>query len=316
MLRRALAVVAVLAVAAAALAWFLTAPDPLETAELPTHQPDLANGELVFYAAGCSSCHATPEAKGDDKLKLAGGLELNTDFGIFRVPNISPDPETGIGGWSTLEFVNAVTRGVSPGGAHYYPSFPYSSYARMRTEDVIDLKVFMDTLPAVSNRVADHDLGFPFSIRRGVGVWKLLYLSDAPVLELADASDVLKRGQYLAEGPGHCGECHTSRDPMGGLKTSLWLAGAPNPEGRGAIPNITPGPGGLEWSEAEIVDAFKTGFKPDFDTLGGRMGAVQENLSHLPDTDLQAIAAYLKAVPPLPDAVPSASGDAGQPATQ
>jgi len=309
MLRRAAVVVAILIVVAAALAWFLTAPDPLQASDLPDHQPDLANGELIFYAGGCTSCHAAPEAKGADKLKLPGGLELKTDFGTFRVPNISPDPETGIGGWSTIDFVNAVMRGVSPGGAHFYPAFPYSSYTRMRIEDVIDLKAFMDKLPAVSNRVAGHDLSFPFNIRRGVGVWKRLYLSSAPVLQLADATEAVRRGQYLAEGPGHCGECHTSRDAMGGLKFSLWLAGAPNPEGKGAIPNITPGPGGLEWSETEIVDAFKTGFKPDFDTLGGRMGAVQENLSHLPDADLQAIAAYLKAVPPLPDAVPKSEGE-------
>ena len=303
MLRRAAVVVVVLAIVAAAVGWFLTAPEPLQAAQLPNHQPDLANGKLVFYAGGCTSCHAAPEAKGEEKLKLAGGLELVTDFGTFRVPNISPDKETGIGDWSPLDFANAVLRGVSPGGAHFYPAFPYSSYTRMTAEDVIDLKAFMDTLPTVSNQVADHDLKFPFSIRRGVGVWKFLYFSPEPVLALADANDSVKRGQYLVEGPGHCGECHTSRDLMGGLKKSLWLAGAPNPEGRGIIPNITPSEDGLAWSEQEIVDTFKTGFTPDFDTLGGRMGAVQENLSHLPDTDLQAIAAYLKAVPPLPDAV-------------
>ena len=178
----------------------------------PTTSPTRPNGERIFYAGGCASCHAAPEAKGEDKLKLAGGLELNTPFGLFRVPNISPDPETGIGGWSTLDFVNAVMRGVSPGGAHFYPAFPYASYARMRIEDVIDLKAFMDTLPPVSNRVAGHELGFPFNIRRGVGLWKRLYLSDAPVLALADASEAVRRGQYLVEGPGHCGECHTSRD--------------------------------------------------------------------------------------------------------
>lgn len=309
MLLRAAIVVAILAIVAALGGWLLTAPDPLEAAQLPAREPDVANGELVFYAGGCTSCHAAPEAKGEDKLKLSGGLEVKTDFGIFRVPNVSPDKETGIGGWSTLDFANAVLRGVSPGGAHFYPAFPYSSYTRMTIEEVIDLKAFMDTLPAVSNRVADHDLGFPFSIRRGVGVWKFFYFSPKPVLALADATDILKRGQYLVEGPGHCGECHTSRDMLGGLKKSLWLAGAPNPEGKGTIPNITPGEGGLTWSEQEIVDTFKTGFTPDFDTLGGRMGAVQENLSHLPDADLRAIAAYLKAVPPLADAVPSAPAE-------
>jgi mono/diheme cytochrome c family protein len=310
MLRRAAAIVFTVLVVAAVVGWFLTAPDGLTAAQLPAHAPDLANGERVFYAGGCTSCHSAPEAKGEEKLKLSGGLELKTDFGTFRVPNISPDRETGIGGWSTLDFANAVLRGVSRGGAHLYPAFPYPSYARMRIEDVIDLKAFMDTLPPVSNRVAGHELGFPFNVRRGVGLWKLLYLSPEPVITLVDASDAVRRGQYLVEGPGHCGECHTSRDLMGGLKKALWLSGAPNPEGRGTIPNITPGPGGLTWSASEIVETLKTGFTPDFDTLGGRMGEVQQNLSHLPDADLEAIAAYLKAVPPLPSAVAKKAGPA------
>ena len=308
MAKRILAAGAACAALAVIILWFVTAPRPLQASSIPEHQPDLTNGERIFYAGGCTSCHAAPDAKGDDRLKLAGGLELKTDFGTFRVPNISPDRDTGIGGWSTLQFANAVLRGVSPAGAHLYPAFPYPSYARMRIEDVIDLKAFIDTLPPVSNRVPGHDLRFPFNIRRGVGVWKLLYLSDRPVLALSGASDAVRRGQYLVEGPGHCGECHTSRDFMGGLKASLWLAGAHNPEGRGTIPNITSGPGGLTWSESDTVDAFKTGFKPDFDTFGSQMGDVQENLSHLPDSDLQAIAAYLKAIPPLPNAVPKPAG--------
>jgi len=309
MLQRAIAAFLLAAVALAILGWFLTAPEPLAAAQLPSHAPDAGNGERIFHAAGCASCHAAPDAEGEDKLQLGGGLELATDFGTFRVPNISPDPETGIGGWSTLDFANAVLRGVSPGAAHYYPAFPYSSYIRMRPEDVIDLKAFMDDLPAVSNRVAEHDLGFPYNIRRGVGIWKRLYLSADTIAALPGASDTVMRGQYLVEGPGHCGECHTSRDWIGGLKTALWLAGAPNPEGRGAIPNITPHEEGLAWSENEIVEVFKSGFTPDFDTLGGRMSDVQEELSQLPDEDLEAIAAYLKAVPPLPDAVPPSSDE-------
>jgi mono/diheme cytochrome c family protein len=309
MRRKAALAVFLIAILLAGIGWFLTAPEPLAAAQLPSHEPDAANGERIFHAGGCASCHAVPEAEGDDKLKLGGGLELATDFGVFRVPNISPDPATGIGGWSELDFANAVTRGVSPGGAHYYPAFPYSSYIRMRLEDVIDLKAFMDTLPPVSNAVAGHDLGFPYNVRRGVGLWKRLYLSAEPMVELADASESLQRGQYLVEGPGHCGECHTSRDWMGGLKTRLWLAGAPNPEGRGNIPNITPHEDGLAWSESEIVEVFKSGFTPDFDTLGRRMSDVQEELSQLPDEDLQAIAAYLKAVPPLADAVPRTASE-------
>jgi mono/diheme cytochrome c family protein len=301
MLKRVLLGLAVLVIAGAAGAWLVTAPDPLSASQLPAHVADRANGERMFYAGGCDSCHAAPGAAGEDRLKLGGGLELKTDFGTFRVPNISPDRATGIGAWSALDFVNAVMRGVAPGGRHLYPAFPYPSYAHMRIEDVLDLKAFLDTLPPVAHAVAGHDLHFPFGIRRGIGVWKRLYLSSAPVVALPDASDAVRRGQYLVEGPGHCGECHTARDQMGGLDTAKWLAGAKNPEGKGTIPNITPG--GLDWSEDDIVNAFKTGFTPDFDTLGGSMGAVQQNLAHLPDADLHAIAAYLKAIPALPDAV-------------
>jgi mono/diheme cytochrome c family protein len=311
MLRRAAVAAAVLAVALAALGWFITAPQKLEAAQLPAHAADPANGERVFHAAGCASCHAAPEAKGDDRLKLGGGLELNTPFGIFRVPNISPDPQTGIGGWSDLDFVNAVMRGVSPGGAHYYPAFPYGSYAKMRVEDVIDLKAFLDKLPPVSGRAAGHELEFPYNVRRGVGLWKRLYLSPDPVLSLADAGGPARRGQYLVEGPGHCSECHTARDFLGGLETGLWLAGARNPEGKGRIPNITPHDDGIgDWSEGDIVEALKSGLTPEFDQLEGRMAAVQAELSQLPDEDLQAIAAYLKAVPPLPDAVKRSEAEA------
>lgn len=306
MLKRAAVAIALLAIAAAAFGWFITAPQPLQAAALPNHQPDAARGELVFYAAGCRHCHTPPQSENDQQLNLAGGAELQTPFGIFRVPNISPDPQTGIGGWSTLQFVNAVMRGVSPGGSHYYPAFPYGSYAKMRVEDVMDLKAFMDTLPAAANEVAGHELGFPYSIRRGLGLWKRLYLSAEPVLALAGASDQIRRGQYLVEAAGHCGECHTARNPLGGMRTDAWLAGAPNPVGRGTIPNITPHEEGLRWSESEIADTLKSGFTPDFDTLGGPMAAVQADLAHLPIEDLQAIAAYLKAVPPLPDAVPRA----------
>jgi mono/diheme cytochrome c family protein len=299
----ALAVLGGGALLLAVVGWLWTAPDPLEAREIPQHTPDVANGERIFHVGGCASCHAYPDARGDETLKLGGGRELRTAFGLFRVPNISPDPATGIGGWSDVDFVNAMTRGVAPDGSHLYPAFPYASYAKMRTEDVLDLRAFLDTLPSVSNRVAGHELGFPYNIRRGIGLWKRLYLSSAPVLVLQDASAQVRRGQYLAEGPGHCGECHTSRDDLGGIKTSLWLAGAPNPEGRGTIPNITPHKEGLTWSEKDIVYAFQSGFTPDFDTLGGQMAAVQRELAKLPQEDLQAIAAYLKAVPALPDAV-------------
>lgn len=285
--------------------FILTMPQTVSATDLPDHQPDPDNGERMFHAGGCSSCHAAPGAKGADKALLVGGVELKSDFGVFRAPNISPDPEAGIGGWTTAEFVTAMMKGTAPDGRHYYPAFPYTSYARMRVEDVIDLRAFLDTLPAVKSDIADHDLPFPFNIRRSLGLWKLLFLSPEPVATLrGDAPDLARRGQYLVEGPGHCGECHTARNLIGGLDKGLWLAGAQNPDGEGVIPNITPHADGIEsWSADDIVYALETGFMPDYDSFGGSMVAVQENMALLPAEDRAAIAAYLKAVPGLPDAV-------------
>lgn len=277
------------ALGAALLFWLLTRPVSLSPGDLPEHRPDAVNGELVFHAGGCVSCHDA---------ELEGGLEMATEFGTFRVPNISPDPVTGIGGWSMLEFVNAVMYGVSPDGRHYYPSFPFTSYVRMNITDVMDLKAYLDTLEPVSQTVAGHELRFPWNLRRGVGLWKRRYLDSAPVIDAAGPGRGIERGRYLVEGAGHCGECHTPRDRFGGPDRSRWLAGAPNPDGEGTVPNITPGEDGLaSWSEADIAYYLESGFLPDFDTVGGSMVEVQENIALLPDSDRKAIAAYLKSIP-------------------
>lgn len=297
---RFLAAAAVLVVAAGGTFWYLTAPEHFDPLDLPAHEADLANGELLFWAGGCASCHAAPKAAGDAQLVLVGGLVLDTPFGRFHVPNITPDPKTGIGGWSVADFVGAMRLGVSPAGQHLYPAFPYTSYARMTLTDLIDLKAWLDTLPAEASTVPDNELAFPYNIRRGLGLWKLINLDPDPVVAVADEPD-LERGRYLVEGPGHCGECHTPRDFTGGLELKRWLAGAPNPEGKGRVPNITSSDDGIgTWSTADIVYAFETGFKPDYDTLGSTMAEVQRNMAKLPKSDLEAIAAYLKATPPLP----------------
>jgi mono/diheme cytochrome c family protein len=286
-MRKLLAWVLVIAV----VGWALTRPTLLDPGRLPARAPDLANGERVFLAAGCASCH------GED---LAGGMEFHTGFGTFRAPNISPHPEAGIGGWTELDLANAMMRGVSPSGEHYYPAFPYASYTRMDPGDVVDLKAYLDGFEPRANRVADHELGFPFSWRRGVGLWKKLNLKQRPVIS-ADALDgPARRGRYLVEALGHCGECHTPRGPLGGMDLDRWLAGGPNPDGEGRVPNITPhGDGLADWSEKDIAYYLESGFTPDFDTVGGSMVKVQENFAKLPAEDLAAVAAYLKSVPPL-----------------
>lgn len=293
--RRSAAVIGLAAMAAGlALFGWLTRVEPIEAVSLPRHTPDLANGARMFHAGGCASCHGAD---------LGGGLELVTAFGSFHVPNISPHPERGIGGWSEADFVSAMKRGVSPDGEHYYPAFPYTSYAGMDVPDLLDLKAWLDTVPALDSTVPPHDLRVPWNLRRGIGLWKRLYLDDAPVLEVPAGNEQLARGRYLVESVGHCAECHTPRDALGGLQKAQWMAGGANPDGDGRVPNITPHSDGLQaWSEKDIARYLKSGFTPDYDTVGGSMAKVQENLARLPEDDRAAIVAYLRALPPRPDA--------------
>ena len=270
---------------------WLTRPRTLAAEDIPEHLPDRSNGERLFHAGGCASCHGA---------RLEGGLEINTAFGTFRVPNISPDPDAGIGDWSDLDFVNAMKSGVSPSREHYYPAFPYGSYARMSLPDLLDLKSYIDTFDPVSSVVPEHDVAFPWSIRRGIGLWKLLYLDTRPIVRLDGDDRSLIDGRYLVEAVGHCAECHTPRNRFGGPRLQLWLAGGPSPEGEGTVPNITPHADGLKsWSERYIVRYLTSGFTPEYDTVGGSMTEVQENLARLPEKDRRAVAAYLKAIPPV-----------------
>jgi mono/diheme cytochrome c family protein len=281
----------------------VTRPISLPVAALPQHNVDIGNGERLFNAGGCASCHSsTGEHSEPTEIGggLGGGLELDTAFGLFRVPNISPHPISGIGRWSMLDFVNAMHLGVSPGGRHYYPSFPYASYTRMSFEDLMDIKTYLDSLPVVDTQIDDHELNFPWNIRVGIGIWKLINLDPAFIISVEDGGGPLERGRYLVEGPGHCGECHTPRNWTGGLEKNRWLAGAANPDGDGKVPNITSDERGLAtWSEDDIDYYLGSGFTPDFDTVGGSMVKVQENMARLPAQDRAAIAAYLKAIPPL-----------------
>ncbi|WP_420405585.1 c-type cytochrome [Nisaea sp.] len=293
--RRILAGLVALGAIGAGMAWFLSAPDRIEAAALPDHAGDPERGAVLFAIGGCVSCHAPEGAEGAEKLVLSGGRPFETEFGTFYAPNISPDPGAGIGRWQAADFVNAMTFGTSPDGRHYYPAFPYTSYARMRVEDLLDLWAYLRILPASDRANRPHEVGFPFSVRRAIGFWKRLYLDPSPVVAVGTA---LERGRYLVEGPGHCGECHTPRSPIGGPDLSRWLGGGPNPDGPGTIPNLTPAGETISgWSEADIAEYLKSGFTPDYDTVGGSMTEVVENTSQLSDDDRRAIARYLKALP-------------------
>jgi mono/diheme cytochrome c family protein len=297
---RLLAWLAALGAFGALVLYLLTIPRGLPEAALAAlPEGDAARGEAVFWAGGCAGCHAAADAAGEDRLKLGGGLQLKSPYGTFSVPNISPDPEDGLGAWSAADFANAMQRGVTPDERHLYPSFPYASYIRMTPGDVADLWAFLGTLPPVAGRAPPHDLGFPYGIRRGIGLWKLAFLTDAPAVEIDVSDPLVARGQYLVEGPGHCGECHTPRNAAGAMDTARWLGGAPSPDGEGRIPNTTPGGDLADWSPGDIAYYLETGFTPEFDSVGGAMVEVQESLAMLPPDDRAAIAAYLKAVPPV-----------------
>nr|WP_276562319.1 cytochrome c [Hoeflea prorocentri] len=301
-MRRIIGVLLVLAVVAGVALWFLSAPGKLdESAFAGLGEPDLANGEMMFWAGGCASCHAAPGARDDDKLVLSGGLSLKSDFGTFHAPNISPDETAGIGSWTFADFANAMKHGRAPSGANLYPSFPYTSYTRMNMSDLNDMWAYLKTLPKSDNVAPGHELGFPFNIRRAVGLWNLLYLTDEPVVALDTSDDAIKRGQYLVEGPGHCGECHTPRSLIGGLKLDAAYSGAQNPDGEGIIPNITPDGSVKGWSAGDLAYYLESGFTPDFDSVGGSMVSVQQNMAKLTAEDRQAIAAYLKAIPGHPN---------------
>jgi mono/diheme cytochrome c family protein len=294
-MRRLLIGLLVLAALGFAAFWVLTIPktrDPLSIAGLT---PDPIRGEQVFWAGGCANCHAAVDAKGDDKLKLGGGQRFETAFGTFVAPNISPDTTNGIGTWKPIDLANAMTMGVSPEGEHYFPAFPYTSFTKATMQDVADLYGFLMTLPPIATPSQPHEVSFPFNIRRTLGIWKLLYLRKDWAVP-GDLSAEQERGRYIAEALGHCGECHTPRNAIGGPDLSRWLAGGPSPDGKGKFPNITPAK--LDWSEADIAEYLKSGFTPDFDSAGGHMALVVESFAHLTDADRAAVAAYLKTVPP------------------
>lgn len=302
MIRRLLAAAGLVTVLGAGSFVALTNP-ALQSAGTETataRQPDLQVGEVLFNAGGCVSCHVTPGQS--DRTRLGGGLALKTPFGTFNVPNLSPHPTDGIGAWSVQDFVRAMRGGVSPRGEHYYPAFPYTSYQRMSATELADMFAYLRTLPVVPGRAPPHDLPFPFSFRQGLGLWKLAFLDGRPFQPDPGRSAEVNRGAFLVEGPGHCGECHSSRNIAGAIIDGRRYAGGPDPEGgEGTTPNITPHASGIAgWTEDDLVEMLTTGKTPNFISVSGSMRSVVANTARLPDADRRAIARYLLSLPPRP----------------
>jgi mono/diheme cytochrome c family protein len=295
MLRKLFILAVVAAVIGLFVFWGLTIPATVPASALPQRQPNLENGQTMFYAGGCASCHATPGQ--DDKTKLGGGFALRSPFGTFYAPNISPDRNDGIGKWSEPDFVSAMVKGTAPDGSHLYPAFPYASYQRMRYDDIRDLFAYLKTLPAVQGKAKPHELPFPFNIRRTLGVWKFLFLDGKPFQPDASKDVAWNRGAYLVNGPGHCAECHSPRNVLGGIIESQRFAGGPEPTGDGFVPNITQK--SLTLSQENLVKLLETGETPDGDTIGGEMAKVTSNTGKLGAADREAIATYVRSLPPV-----------------
>jgi mono/diheme cytochrome c family protein len=292
-LRTFVFIIATGAIIALAAIWILTLPAGVPAAALPSHTPNLANGETMFNIGGCSSCHAVPNDNPEkvDRMRL----------GVFYAPNISSDARDGIGNWSEANFVTALWKGTSDHGTNLYPAFPYTSYRYMQLADVRDLFAYLKTLPPVPGRSRRHELSFPFNERRLLGIWKLLFLGEGSFVPDPSKSAQYNRGAYLVNGPGHCAECHSPRNVLGGIIESQRFAGGPSPDGSDWVPNITPV--GLQrdeekWSEKDIASFLDGGMMPSGDFAGGAMADVIRSTSLLSPEDRAAIANYVAALPP------------------
>lgn len=270
---------------------------------------DVQRGAYLARASGCVACHTDTERDG---AALAGGAPLDTPFGRFVPPNLTPHTEAGIGGWTLDQFAAAIRQGVRPDGEAYYPAFTYEFYSDFSDQQIADLWAALRTVPPVAVAAADHDLRFPFDQRWGLKVWRALYMSPADVTPVLGQSDVWNRGQELVEGATHCAACHTARGRFGGLDRSASFAGNDQLPGGNAAPSIRSDDLlARGWTAANMSYALRTGIMPDGDVFGGSMSeAVAEGTAMLTDDDRAAIATYLL-TPPGQTAVPPPSPQSG-----
>ncbi len=274
----------------------LTRPHPLSAMDIPVHSADLENGQRLYIAGGCISCHASgPELKDVAADMPAGGKPLKTPIGTLYPPNLTPDPETGLGNWTETDFVNAMQKGLSPAGDHLIPAFPYTSYAHMKITDVLDIKAYLASLAPVKNAARAPDIFWTPLIRRGLGLWKYVGFDETPWGPDPSQSESWNRGSYLVNGPGHCNECHTPRNIFMASDTAKKFMGGPHPEGKGTVPSLRSlVERGRYKDAADLVLAFQNGEELGYAHMSsGGMGEVQGNLSKLPEADVKAIADYI-----------------------
>ena len=262
-------------------------------------QGDARRGQYLSKAGGCVGCHTAVTKDPKDAIPFAGGRALKTPFGTFYGPNITPHPAAGIGKWSEADFIRAMREGHRADGASYFPAFPYPSFTKITDTDLRDLWAYLRSLPPSGRASQEHELGLLYRWRFTVGFWRWLYFTPGPIPPDPKRSAVLNRGNYLVDALGHCGECHTPRNSMGGPKRERYLAGtAEGPEGK-AVSNITPARL-KSWSDEELRGFLQTGMTSDGDVTSDTMMEVVTNTtSQLTPADLDALIAYLRSIPPV-----------------
>lgn len=257
-------------------------------------------GAVLYRTAGCVGCHSPPFT---DAVHLGGGRDLPTIFGLFYAPNISPDPEHGIGGWSEEDFERALRRGIAPDGHYYWPTFPYMAYTHLEDADVHALWVYLQAQEPVDTDPPPHEIRAKYRMPGLLGLWRRVAFHRGPLRQSPDHDDAWNRGRYLVRSVGYCDQCHTPRGRTGLLQKRRYLAGGANP-GKGEVhPNLTPDPehGLGTWTRDDIVRFLDTGIKPDGTTADPSQvmdEKIRDSYRWLSDEDQAAIATYLLALPP------------------
>ena len=258
---------------------------------------DARRGQYLAKLGGCAVCHT------EDKMgavPFAGGRALKTPFGTFYAPNITPHPQSGLGRWTESDFIQAMRFGKRSDGAHYFPAFPYPSFTKIGDKDLRDLWSYLKSLAPSPRTSQPHALKFPFGVRALVAGWKWLYFKPGPFVSDPKQSAQVNLGAYIVQAFGHCGECHTPRNSLGGPRQDRFLAGGKGPDGKD-IPNLTPA-NLKKWSDSDLKEVLTTGLTPDGDMVATSMAEVVENTtSQLSATDLDAVIAYLRALAPVAD---------------
>lgn len=272
-----------------------------ETAHNTQAYDEIARGRYLATLGDCAACHTREGGK-----PYAGGEPIETPFGIVLAANITPDPDTGIGSWTDDDFVTALQQGKGKDGVHLYPAMPYPYFAKMSRDQILAIRAYLDTLEPVHNAVETDQLPFPFKFRLGMVFWNALFFRGAAFEPVAGKSNEWNRGGFIVEGPGHCAACHTPKNFLGGDKNGEALQGA-TLQGWFA-PDLTNDPrnGISDWSAADIVAYLKTGHNEHAAASGTMAQVIEDSTSNMRDSDLKAIASYLKDLPaPNPSTAPA-----------